>query len=1229
MTTLNSTLRLLQLQISQSRSPGISAFSAVPYHPGTPTLPAPQVPALVVHNGLNKSDLHDPTMPIAVQVVLQPIMLVNDELNLYLNDTPVAVQTLRPEHLESGIVTFYLAPSLFPQEGQVTLHYHHGVPPSNSFSVSRDVGPFLVKQNVPGDPDPDLSTPHVNEHLTPPTGIPNPVPPGRPLTVTIPRYVNIRENDEIVLHWSNQEIRKTVSAAEASTPGMALTVTVPADIIDRTPGLGLIVRYDIYDTVMNWSLYSLEAHADVDPPGVLHAPTVRDANDYDELDMDELDGDEVAIQIPVNGNLPLGTEGVLTWTGIPVLGPRLTFTLAFKIEQATTRITLMVPNDKAMALIGSTATVYYEALLNGVNTPSQRTSVAVIGEAVTLEKPTLTGVPGDNYNPALIVGSHQEVVVPAYGFMASGQAVILHWEGRAAGGSPLYVQQRKDLASDNRQDIHFQIEKMYATSLATNTLLKVYYEIITEGTTYASPTLELTVMSVPTDLPKPTTDPVFWNGEIDPGTVGATVQVVVQPNSSLQPGDLLTIHWQGRSNASTSIANQSFPVSGNLEVPIGKTPYIDGNTNGYVEVSYEARRNGQPVGSSQVLLLHVGAATELPWPLPKVVDATNGEVSTWQPVKPGTSYDSNTATIVVTDSRILAGDTVAIIWRLPDGTDLTVPWMLAGAGEGRVPVPSNVLTRSLGQTVQVGYVVFRGPASDLVGNSGLMNLRLGTLPAHALSELIIVEAANSGAGPEFDVNQLTGDATLRVGRWPMIEVGQPVWLTLAGTRTDGTAYSKTVLSPPNTVESAWASLGYRTARVAQAEAKALKDGSSLTVQLKVGIGKALDENQAVTFTPKTYTVRSVADTQPLISGVRDSKGEVANGGDTYDAEVTVSGTATANQDVELLDNGVSKGRTTVNANGAWSLGVNALSLGTHSLTAKALYGSGQQSLPRTFTRLADAVPTISNVTDSRGTVAPGGTTYDAQVTVSGTALPNQQVEVFDHSSSKGTATVNAGGNWSLGTGGLAIGAHSMTARARYGSGQSSAARTFTRANRPLVVDTSHLVLNGKIYINVAGGLPNPLPAGTSSRRSASGGVPPYQYASANSNVASVDGSGLVQSRGEGNTTITVSDSAGQRLSFTVAVSGVFLFRYAGSGQWYLPGNAGSILTRELMAEIWAQCAAHGGVAALGIPGGVYWTGTTSDVIRRYYTRNLSTGAEGTEAGQGIGTAAHHMLKRPL
>lgn len=267
------------------------------------------------------------------------------------------------------------------------------------------------------------------------------------------------------------------------------------------------------------------------------------------------------------------------------------------------------------------------------------------------------------------------------------------------------------------------------------------------------------------------------------------------------------------------------------------------------------------------------------------------------------------------------------------------------------------------------------------------------------------------------------------------------------------------------------------------------------------------------------------------------------------------------------------------------------------------------------------------IKDSKGVIANGGTTFERAVIVNGTAAANEDVEVYDGAAIAGIAPVNPGGNWSYELASLAIGTHSITAKAQYGNGQVSALRSFKCESLPLTLDTSPLILSGKIYINAGGGMPSPLPSGSFIQRQASGGTPPYTYTSSNNTVASVNDSGLVQSQSNGSASITVNDSENQTLSYTVTVSGAFRFIYAGSGQWYPPSNAGNILSRALMADIWNQCANNGGVAALGIPGGIYWTGTTSDNIRRYYTRNLSNGAEGAEAGQGIGSASHYILKR--
>ncbi|MBD8617279.1 hypothetical protein IFT69_26620 [Pseudomonas putida] len=181
---------------------------------------------------------------------------------------------------------------------------------------------------------------------------------------------------------------------------------------------------------------------------------------------------------------------------------------------------------------------------------------------------------------------------------------------------------------------------------------------------------------------------------------------------------------------------------------------------------------------------------------------------------------------------------------------------------------------------------------------------------------------------------------------------------------------------------------------------------------------------------------------PAITSVRDSSKELGQGSSTPDTVVTVTGAAMAGQSVELFDAQNSKGTVTVGSNGEWTASLTNLTVGTHSITARARYGAGLVSAPRTFNVQSRTQPVIVSVQDSQGEVSHGGSTFDTRVTLSGTALGSQLVMIYDAQNSKGIALVNDSGNWSLGLTGLATGSHSLTAQALQGAGETSEPRTF-------------------------------------------------------------------------------------------------------------------------------------------------------------------------------------------
>ncbi len=209
------------------------------------------------------------------------------------------------------------------------------------------------------------------------------------------------------------------------------------------------------------------------------------------------------------------------------------------------------------------------------------------------------------------------------------------------------------------------------------------------------------------------------------------------------------------------------------------------------------------------------------------------------------------------------------------------------------------------------------------------------------------------------------------------------------------------------------------------------------------------------------------------------------------------------------------------------------------------------------TRIGEAAtaPTLTSVKGSpSGVEIPqAGVTVETAVTLSGSAAKGQKVEIFDGTVSKGPATADpTTGIWTLLVSALTVAAHSFTAKALYGAGQTSAARTLTVAPA-LIIETSTLVISGR-NLSIANSGPRWIrtgkdPFGTTADRTPLSGVPPYTYRSGDSGIASVEETtGRVRSEWNGTTRIYVTDSLGRDASYEVTVHNVIrLIKYPGGG----------------------------------------------------------------------------------
>ncbi|MBF6036988.1 hypothetical protein H8F23_27375, partial [Pseudomonas sp. P155] len=243
--------------------------------------------------------------------------------------------------------------------------------------------------------------------------------------------------------------------------------------------------------------------------------------------------------------------------------------------------------------------------------------------------------------------------------------------------------------------------------------------------------------------------------------------------------------------------------------------------------------------------------------------------------------------------------------------------------------------------------------------------------------------------------------------------------------------------------------GFYTHAFPLADLQSLEDGSDLELEFKAGFGGTQVESEAVTFALRTYKIKAYENIVPTLDSVKGSPSgvEIPNAKFTVETAVTLSGVAAKGQQIEVFDGSNPKGKATADpATGIWVLPVTGLSVAAHSFKAKALYGAGAESAARTLTVTAATAPTLTSVKGSpSGVEIPNAKfTVETAVTLSGVAAKGQQIEVFDGSNSKGKATADpATGIWVLPVTGLSVAAHSFKAKALYGAGAESAARTLT------------------------------------------------------------------------------------------------------------------------------------------------------------------------------------------
>jgi hypothetical protein len=306
----------------------------------------------------------------------------------------------------------------------------------------------------------------------------------------------------------------------------------------------------------------------------------------------------------------------------------------------------------------------------------------------------------------------------------------------------------------------------------------------------------------------------------------------------------------------------------------------------------------------------------------------------------------DTLTVVVPHYTGMAStDQISVTWTgaagTPAGGSHTSTAVEVGTvGEKEIPIPNTVVAFNLGKAVTVFYTVIRN-GTPTKSEEFILNVQTIPNEDSRLPNPII----NANTTSELDVTTLPANAQTRIAAWTLIKQGQKLWMRyfVEGNPTPiSTTYNGD--SVPAGAESSGM---YPNTPVN--ELKALANGARLRIEFKVGFDGSTDESKAVVFPTRIYTVKALVELKPEIISVKDPNGkEIENEKTTTSTVVTLTGTASIDQDVEIFDGIISKGTATATG-GTWTHSVTGLALGYRSLTVKALYGGGQISSARTFT----------------------------------------------------------------------------------------------------------------------------------------------------------------------------------------------------------------------------------------------------------------------------------------
>ncbi|MHC8344524.1 YncE family protein [Pseudomonas sp. RT6P73] len=788
-------------------------------------------------------------------------------------------------------------------------------------------------------------------------------------------YPDAAVGDVIVLSWGGVLVESAPLTAEQINDPDKHPIVIHIDLATilaagDTDGDGLAVTFHVCDVVHNYSEDWCKATRLVVMTGtdLLDAPVVHEAVN-NRLFLDELDGKDITVEVwAKKPAVQLGDIIALKMRGTTVDGEVVEITApAQTIDNLPHTYKFILSNANVLRLAKTQVTFSYYVERPGTPDPlpSKGQFVTFIGEPKRLAAPCAEKAEHGGIDPDL---PFPRVRIPFDLIMQMGMAIELIWFGTRPDKSTYtpelewYFLSQEEIEAG--KDFFITVDGKHLKTLEGGTLV-LSYNLLSEGQNgeiVRRESLPAALLEVGEQLAELVRAIVLGekNGmletlELPHGASQATVlNPAVRPTKA---GDKVFCTVTGEVSGEVELSIDITRISEGKDVHFTLNAkfvrdHFEPNRGKKVTVRYRIwRATEKEMSYSEVLEFVIGTALELKSPRVKEADDTR--------LEPLNSQTHLTAIVDYDGMQI--GDQIIAIWTgadgtLPEGSHTTKVWAVATLGPQEIPLVTTVIAFNLSKEVKVFYQVSRGDNGPVKSTPLLLTvlpLQQQDLPRPEIDGML---------GDVLDVQALVDSACTRIAKWPFIARGQKLWLRYFGTKADNSPYSSQTYEATPVPEAGLPNGLFPNAPVA--DLRGLKDGSKLEIKFKVTFDGSTDEDEAVIFSMRTYTVQAVPQEQVKFTNVPYT---IAPGGRFKDIELQL--------------------RTVVDEKPVQ---------GTFTLTIPPgfRYDDGESG-PRDFVTNSEGMASISGVTgsDSSGTytlIATKGAARDeASATV--TAQGNQTV----------------------------------------------------------------------------------------------------------------------------------------------------------------------------------------------------------------------------------------------